>query len=261
MVIPDILLDTGFTFDGLMVYNSDYKDSIDLSSAKEVSLGGAGSGKDANALMLDSTTFNLGEIEMSNQGIIMLLGDIYKGFPSNGIIGYSIFGHYVTELDYDYNTMTLYDSVYTDPDSSWSVIPLYFKNNNIPWVDASVVIKYEEPISLSMYIDYGAGDPVLLLEKPDMKVSLPDETVDVLIGRGLSGDIYGKTGKISKLIIGPYELKNVKASFADAKVRSKQENADAVLGVGSLRKFNLIFDYANKKLYLKPNRHFDESYY
>jgi len=82
----------------------------------------------------------------------------------------------------------------------------------------------------------------------------------VHIGRGLSGDIYGKTGNISKLIIGPYELNNVIASFAPAEVRSKQENADAILGNRSLRRFNLIFDYSNKKLYLRSNTHFNDPF-
>ena len=42
--IPEILIDTGFAFDGLMIYNPDYKDSLDLSEAREILMGGAGSG-------------------------------------------------------------------------------------------------------------------------------------------------------------------------------------------------------------------------
>lgn len=260
VVIPKILLDTGFAFDGLMIYNPDYNDSLDLRSAREVRIGGAGSGEASRASMIDSSDFSLGDIRMMNQRIIMLQGDIYKGFPSNGIIGYSIFGHYVTEFDYDNNTMTLYKTDNIRTDSSWTVVPLYFKDNSIPWVDASVVIEEEKPISLSMYIDYAAGDAILLLEKPKMKFHLPKETENVHIGKGLSGNIYGKTGIISKLVIGPYELNNVKASFAPAAVRSKQDNADAIIGSGSLRRFNVIFDYANKRLYLKPNTHFNDPF-
>ena len=192
--------------------------------------------------------------------MIMLQSDTYKGFPSNGIIGYSIFGHYITELNYDAHTMTLHHADTINLDTSWTRLPLYFKDNNIPWVDASVVIEEEKPILLSMYIDYAAGDAVVLLEKPNMKFRLPKDTVPILLGRGLSGDIYGKTGTISKLIIGPYELKNLKASFAPAEVRSKQDGADAILGNGSLMKFNIVFDYAHKRLYLKPNTHFSETY-
>jgi hypothetical protein len=260
VVVPDILIDTGFAFDGLMIYNTNYLDSLDLTSAMEVKIGGAGSGEASTALMLDSANFSLGETKMKNQRILVLKSDTYKGFPSNGLIGYSIFGHYITEFDYDNNTLSLYETDSIEVENSWSVIPLYFKNNKIPWVDASIVIEDEEPISISTYIDYASGDPVVLLEKPDQKFVLPKETENVHIGRGLSGDIYGKTGYISKLIIGSYELEKVNASFASARVRSKQDNADGSLGTGSLRRFNLIFDYANEKLYIKPNTHFDEPF-
>jgi len=260
VVIPDILLDTGLPFDGIIIYNPDYSDSLDLTHSIDVNIGGAGSGNDSKALMIDSTDFFLGNIKMENQRIIMMQSDIYKGFPSNGIIGYSIFGHYKTMLNYDNNTMTLFDSNKVINETNWTEIPIYFKDNTIPWMNASVIIDKEQPVSLEVYIDFAAGDAVMLLEKPNMKFSLPKETNNVHIGRGLSGDIYGKTGIISKLIIGPFELNNVKASFASAEVRSKQDNADAILGNESLRRFNLIFDYANKKLLLKPNKHFEEPY-
>ena len=90
VVIPDILLDTGFAFDGLMIYNPDYKDSLDLTDAMEVKIGGAGSGEASTALMVDSAAFSLDDITMRNQRLLVLQGDLYKGFPSNGIIGYSI---------------------------------------------------------------------------------------------------------------------------------------------------------------------------
>jgi len=243
-----------------MIYNPDYSDSLDLANAIGVNIGGAGSGNAARALMIDSTEFFLGNIEMKNQRIIMLQSDMYKGFPSNGIIGYSVFGHYKTMLNYDDNTMTLFDTNELVDDTGWTEIPLFFKENTIPWMDVSVVIENEPPVPLSVYIDYAAGDAIVLLEKPNMKFLLPKETQNVLLGRGLGGDIYGKTGNISKLLIGPFEMNKVKASFALAEVRSRQENADAVLGIESLRRFNLIFDYANKKLYLKPNTHFEDPY-
>ncbi len=256
LLIPDILLDTGFGFDGILLFKESYKDSLDVTKAMEVQMGGAGSGDAAKAIMIDSANLTLGNTEMINHPIIILQRS--SDFASNGIIGYSIFGHFITEFDYDHNTMTLYsDKIETD--TTWTTIPLYFKENSIPWLDASIVIENEEPISLSMYIDFAAGDEIVLLEKPDMKFTLPKETQDIYIGRGLSGDIYGKSGTISKLIIGPYEMQNINASIASAKIRSKQEDADAILGNKSLSRFNLIFDYENSKLYLKPNTHFREA--
>ncbi len=258
VTIPDIMLDTGMPMDGVLIYNPDYQDSLDLNNAMEVNIAGAGSGNPSKAITVESAEFYLGNLLLKNQRIIMLKGDLYKGFPTNGIIGNSIFGNYLTEIDYDNNTMTLTDNYNLKPDSSFSVTPLYFKDNNVPWLDAYVAIADEKPVELSMYIDYAMEDTIVLLEKPKMKFIVPENTEKRYLGTGLSGDIHGKRGKISKLIVCSYEMNYVTAAFAQAEVRSKQDNADAILGGGALHKFNLIFNYVNKKLYLKPNTHFND---
>jgi metal-dependent amidase/aminoacylase/carboxypeptidase family protein len=45
----------------------------------------------------------------------------------------------------------------------------------------------------------------------------------------------------------------VTVAFTPAEVRSKQPGADAVVGNGLLRRFDCIFDYHAKRLYLRPN--------
>ena len=259
-VVPDILLDTGFAGDGLLIYNPDLRAALDLSRAQEAAIGGAGGGDAQRALVLEGAELGVGPVQMKDQRIIVLLGDIFKGFPSNGVIGHSIFGHHITEIDHDSDTMTLHEALPAAVRSGWTGVPLYFKGNAIPWIDASVAIADESPLSLSMYIDYAAGDSVVLLERPQMKFRLPASTKEFVLGRGLQGDIHGKQGVIAALALGPHVLRNVLASFAAAEIRSKQDNADAVIGSGALKRFNLIFDYAGKMLYIKPNSHFHDPY-
>ncbi len=232
LTIPDILLDSGYPVDGMMIYNPDYRDSVHYPNAMDVLVPGAGGGKPSTALLVDSIEFVVGNQKMINQRLLILQSNTFKGFHSNGIIGFSIFGHYLTEFNYDNQTMILHDSAGLEIDNSWTALPIYFKNNKIPWIDVSVVIDQEDPIPVSTYIDFAAGDVIELLERDEMKFSLPEETEDAYLGRGLSGDIYGKHGQISKLIIGPYVLNDVKATIAPAKIRSKQKNADAIIGSG-----------------------------
>jgi hypothetical protein len=258
VTIPKILLDTGFSYDGIIIYNPSYRDSLDLTNAIAVNLGGAGDKNTQNALMIDSTSFFLGNNKLNGQRIIVLQSDIYKGFPSNGIIGYTLFGHYAVEINYDKSVLILHDFDAFKPDSQFARVPIYFKDNMIPWIDASVIIDDEKPVSISAYIDFADSDPMVLLERPSMKFTIPKGSEKKIIGTGLSGDIYGRTGKITKLIIGSYQLNDVKVSIALAEVRSKQKNADAVIGCGALNRFNLIFDYRNKYLYLKPNKSYNE---
>ena len=258
-IIPDILLDTGFGFDGLMIYNPAYLDSFDLDNAKKIKVGGAGDGASAKAFLEDSIQLSIGGLDLVNQSLIVIEDTLFKDFPSNGIIGYALFGHFVCALDYDVKFMFLHDPGTFSIGKGWSEFPLYFKGNKIPWMDIAISIDGEDPIKISTYIDFGAGDKIVLLKKSDMKFALPQDTRKKYIGRGLSGDIYGEEGNISRLIIGAREVKNINASIADAKVRSKQDNADAILGCGLLRKFNLIFDYQEKRLFAKPNSYFYES--
>ena len=55
-------------------------------------------------------------------------------------------------------------------------------------------------------------------------------------------------------------MKNVVTAFPDAEVRSKQEGADGIVGSDLRRRFNVIFDYGRLRIYLKPNRAFDERF-
>jgi len=146
------------------------------------------------------------------------------------------------------------------PDESWLEVPIYFNHNNIPWIDILVSVNGEKPVKLSCYIDYASSEAIELLQKDSQKFNMPVETEDYYLGRGLSGDIYGSKGFVSKVIIGPYELKNVSAAFAPFESRSKQGNADGVVANNLLRRFNLVFDYQNKKLYIKPNSQFNEPF-
>lgn len=255
-----VIIDSGMGWDGLLIYNPDIRDSIRLINPTNANLGGAGQGNAQTARFSDSMSFSIGNVEFKNQRIVVLQSDHYKGFPSDGIVGNSLLGHFAVEVNYDNSTITLHDTKKYHVDTSWSAIPIFFRENNIPWMDASIVVDDEKPISISCYIDYASSEAIELLLREGQKFTMPKETKEVLLGRGLSGDIHGKKGQISKVILGPFEINNVHAAFTPAEVRSKQKGADGVIAGNLLRRFNLIFDLANKRLFLKPNSGFSNPF-
>lgn len=255
-----IALDSGMGWEGVVITNPDLIDSIPLINPSQATIGGAGNSGESTAIFADSMTFLAGETEFSDQRIVILRRGGFKGASFDGITGYSIFGHYVVEIDYDNSEIILYKPGEFIPDKSWVEIPLHFRENMIPWMDARIVIKNEVPIPVLCYIDYASSEAIELLLKADQKFTLPGNTENYYLGRGLSGDINGKRGKISKVIIGPYEIPDVVAAFAPAEVRSKQTGADGVIANNLLRRFNLVFDYSNKKLFIKPNSHFSDPF-
>ncbi|UCD05301.1 MAG: aspartyl protease family protein [candidate division WOR-3 bacterium] len=252
-----VVLDTGMHFEGLLLYNIELEDSVTLKNPIEVLVPGAGADEPSTALMADSMSFYVGKLECKDQRVIVLQSDRMEGMLSEGVTGYSLFGKYIVEIDYDRMIITLHEPPVT-VDSPWDSIPMTFKDNDIPWIQGTININGSKEVPVSFYIDLASGDALELLVRDDMKFDLPDSLENAYLGTGLSGDIHGQTGRIASLKLASFQLEDVTTSFAPAEIRSKQDNADGIIGNNSLRRFNVIFDYKGKKLYLKPNEYFSE---
>jgi len=255
-----IVLDSGMGWDGIVITDPDLIDSIKLVNPQDANIGGAGNSGHSTAVFADSMSFSVGELEFKDQRVVVLRSGGFRGGTFDGVTGYSIFGHYTVEVNYDKSEIILHQPGNFKTDRSWTEIPIYFKENMIPWIDAKIVIKNEEPVNVSCYIDYASSEAIELLQKPGQKFILPEKTEDYLLGRGLSGDINGRRGRISKVLIGPYKFNDVLAAFAPAEVRSKQKGADGVISNNLLRRFNLVFDYSKKRLFIKPNSFFNDTF-
>ncbi len=249
-----IILDSGMAFDGVLIYNSALADSIELRNPFQASMGGAGSGPPQTALVADSMSFQVGDVPFERQRVIILEGDAMKGFSSDGVCGHSLFGSYAVEIDYDLMEIALRPSGGGRPDSTWTELPLTFKENRIPWTEIRTSIGGADVETLSCYIDLASSETVEFLTRDGMKFTLPDSLEDVHLGRGLSGDIQGQRGRIAWVGLGPRRVSDLEVAFTPAAVRSKQPGADAVIGNGLLRRFNCIFDYGAERLYVKALR-------
>jgi len=251
-----ILLDSGATLQGVYLFHEELIEELGLSDGTEQRVAGAGSGEASRTVMKEGATLHAGGVEFHDQQVFVSRSPQTQRFPRDGVAGYTLFGSYVVEIDYDSMTLALHDPDGFEPDSSWESLEMTLRPR-IPWIEISVVVAGEKEIPASVYIDLAAGDALLLLVKPEMKFELPEGLEQRYIGTGLSGDIHGGIGRVRSVKIGPYRLENVVTAFPPAEVRSKQEGADGIIGNDLMRRFNVIFDYGNERLYLKPNRHFE----
>ncbi len=251
----DLILDTGMTFDGVYLFNGKLLKEIDNSKLIQVRVPGAGSGEPSNALMVENGEIKFGDVTVDSQRVIISTSQHTQSFQSDGVIGWNLFGHYVVNIDYDVEMITLYDQDLRGSDLSWQKIPIILKNN-MPFLDVQVEVVDGETTKAVFYIDLASNAALELLIKPDQKYKLPDSLKSTYLGTGLSGDIYGLRGHSRHLWLADYALTNIPTAFAPAEVRSKQEGADGILGNDSIRRFNLIFDYPHQTLYIKPNKYF-----
>ena len=103
---------------------------------------------------------------------------------SDGVCGHSLFGSHAVEIDYDRMEIVLHTTGLARPDSTWTELPLTFKENRIPWTELSASIGGADVETLSCYIDLASSETVEFLTRDGMKFTLPDSLEDVYLGPG-----------------------------------------------------------------------------
>ncbi|MCJ7580281.1 MAG: aspartyl protease family protein, partial [Candidatus Aminicenantes bacterium] len=252
-----VILDTGMPSKGAMLFDPKLSEEIELKNASRFQVRGAGKGETSYVLRDESVTLSLGDIEFSNQPLMILQNDRMSGFPTDGVVGNVLFGSSAVKIDYDSKLITLLDSDNLELDSGWVEIDMRFNESNIPFIDAAVSVSGDDQVDINIYIDSASSEALELLVKPEMKFQLPEQMEDQYLGRGLSGDIYGKVGHIKKFMIGSFTLFDVPTAFPKAEIRSRQDGADGILCNRALMRFNVVFDFEGKKLYIQPNKSFN----
>ncbi len=247
-----VVLDSGMAFEGLLLYDSARLDSSLRLRAGRARVGGGGSGEPSTALVVDSASFSVGGERFTGR-LIALENSPLRSVSDDGVCGYSLFAQHVVELDYDRMELVLHAPGSFRPDSGWASVPLSFRENRIPWLDLEAGVRAGDSLSLACYVDLASSETVEFLTRDGMRFRLPDSLTDVLLGRGLSGDIRGSRGRIPWVRLGPFRVDDLVAAFTPAAVRSRQPGADAVVGNGLLGRFHCAFDYAAGRLYLRPS--------
>lgn len=246
-----VILDTGMTWDGLLITNPALRDSLPLHGAVEAQLGGAGGSNAQRALMLEPATFRIGKLELAGQRLLVLAGELMRGFANDGVCGQSLFGHYAVELDYAAGRLRLHAPGSFAGDSTWTALPLRFTEHGVPALDIAVGIAGEDSVVLAGYVDLAASESLELLTGDGQRFALPAVREAAYLGRGLGGDIHGERGEIAWVALGPLRVEYPLATFVPAALRSRQAGAEAVVGGGLLCRFHCVFDYAAARLYLK----------
>jgi hypothetical protein len=118
-----IVLDTGMGFDGVLLYEA-LPNSTFPGPLTEVRVPGAGAGEPARGLMTESGSFSAGPVQFHGQRVVWLTDTLMHGFPSEGVMGYSLFGHWIVEIDYDRKVLVLHEPGAFRPDSTWTVLPM-----------------------------------------------------------------------------------------------------------------------------------------
>ena len=262
------ILDTGVS--SILLTDPQIAQKQFMKFARSVKISGAGEGSDIEAGIVLDNTITMGDMIGYRQNLVVLKNDILKlsefvGSPIHGIIGYEIFNRFTVTIDFGTNEIILENPEhYKYKPNKGERFPITIEDNK-PYLSTVELINDKQNLPLKVILDTGAGHAISLDANRSNGIPMPDKMVKAQLGRGLSGIINGSLGRISKLKLGKFEMKNIVASFPDSssyrikgmELTERQGN----IGCEFLRRFKITFNYRDQYIVLKPiNRRMKEPF-
>lgn len=263
------ILDTGVN--KTILFSLEENDSVGLKNVEKINLQGLGEGKPVDALIARNNTLKIKDIASFDETIYVILNDRFNfsakmGITIHGIIGYSVFKNFIVNINYNSKTL-----VFHNPKRfkyrkcrKCETLPLRFFRRK-PYVNALVQLDTigSKKTEVKLLIDSGGSDAIWLFENSKEEIVTPKKYFKDVLGEGLSGTIFGQRSRIPSFSLGNFEFDEPTVSFLDETSsekaqRFKQRNGS--IGANILRRFNVWIDYQNKKIRLKKNRYFNDSF-
>ena len=183
----------------------------------------------------------------------------YAGIPIHGLLGYEFFNNLAVKINYNDSTLSVSRPKDLKLFSKGARIPMSVEERK-PYIKARVTFPDGTKTDDKLIMDLGAGH-ALSLENIIEKHGLPATFIAANLGVGLTGPVNGFLSRIKELDIGKFKIKDVITSFPVGDQYSTLSiKRDGNLGIGILKRFNVIIDYPDSALYLKQGDHFKDPF-
>ncbi|HEX9979875.1 MAG TPA: aspartyl protease family protein [Flavobacterium sp.] len=258
------LLDTGV--DETILFSLDDVTEVSFLMAEKIKLQGMGTEESVEALKTVNNVLKIRGLTDKAHDIYMVLNEDFNfssniGIPVNGIIGYNFFRNHIVEINYEREKIIVYKEMASQHDkikSKFTPIDITIEGHK-PY--ATALLSISEPRFVAkLLVDTGSSDSVWLFTERDAQITVPENQIDDFLGRGFSGEIHGKRARLRELILNSYSLKNPIASFPDSvsiNGLTMVKGRIGSLGGEIMKRFNVVFDYRNHKMYLRKNSNFN----
>ena len=181
------------------------------------------------------------------------------GIRINGIMGYSFLRRYIVNIDYD----SLHINVLTPgtikyPKGGYLMRPQF---TTLPM--QSAMVRDNTDVNAKFYFDSGAGLCMLLNDDLVQDSSLLSKKRKVFPteAEGLGGKKEMSLTVVKEVRIGPYRFRRVPVYIFDDEFNvTSYPVLGGLLGNDILRRFNVILNYPEQQIYIKPNKHFLDSF-
>ncbi|GAC1441055.1 MAG: hypothetical protein NVSMB63_08350 [Sediminibacterium sp.] len=187
-----------------------------------------------------------------------LLTSVY-GIKIDGIIGFSFLRRYIVKLDYDTQAIEVYSTgVFKYPRGGYLLRPDF---STLPLQHAFIT---DEKTVFSRFIfDTGAGLCFLLSKEfvDDSVFFKKKRRFYTTQAEGLGGKKLMYLSIVKEVKLGPYKFRKVPVHiFEDDYNVTTYPLLAGLIGNDLMRRFNIILNYSDRSIFIKPNTHFTESF-
>lgn len=261
----NFLLDSGV--EETILFSMEDKKEVSFKNVQKIKLRGLGSEEEIEGLKSTNNILETHGIKSVNHMVYIILDQGFNlsshiGIPVNGIIGYKFFKNNIVEINYQKKKIFIHENnekIRNRLDQRFKTLPITIERSK-PYIVATAIVD-DVSIPAKLLIDIGNSDSFWVFE--NNKIKLPKKNFPDFLGKGFSGDIEGHRAKISKFSIADFEFKNPIVSFPDSSsIKNVKMVVDRIGSVGGevLKRFTIILDYADRKMYLKKNNKFHEPF-
>ncbi len=185
-----------------------------------------------------------------------LLTSVY-GVKIDGIIGYSFIRRYVIRIDYDVNMLEIYTpGTFRYPRGGYLLRPGF---TTLP--RQLTMLEDSRKVNTRLIFDTGAGLCFLLSRDftEDSSLFKIKKKFYPTQAEGLGGKKKMELTVIKSVKIGPFRFRNVPVHVFDDNYNiTSYPTLGGIMGNDLLRRFNLILNYPQQTIHIKPNKHYSE---
>ena len=179
-----------------------------------------------------------------------------EGIEFDGLVGYEMFRRFDVQIDYAGGEITMTEPAHFVVPAGATEIPFELDDHQ------PIIAGKLDGLPIRISIDTGSRSS-LTLHSPFVKqhglLARYGANVEGVTGWGVGGAQRGYPARLGTLQLGDLRLEGIAADlYAGDKGSFANPDIGGNIGGGVLRRFTVAFDYANRKMYLTPNRHFSE---
>lgn len=260
------LLDSGVN--ETILFSLDNKE-INFNDIEKVKFSGLGESGDIEGLSSENNIVKIGkDYKDFNHKIFIILDESinfssHVGIPVNGIIGYHFFKNHPISINYLTKKITVYQdqTLFKKKVKRHAEFPITVEGNK-PYIMAGVEMTSTR-VESKMLIDLGNSDAVWLFPKLIKEFVYNRPNIDDYLGQGFNGDIFGKRSRIHRIYLGDFAFEKPLTAMPDEYSIQNLKlvpNRKGSIGSDIMRRFEVVFNYPENKIYLKKNKHFNDPF-